>query len=117
MKIIEFEKFKYENGTFLALWSGLKYGDVGQEILVDFAADISVQVTGTFNRASLSIEGSNDGDNWFLLNTYPEKPACFYAAGLRKLNENPIYIRPVMGMDAGIETKLDVVISCKCSSP
>ena len=117
MEEIKFEKFKLENGTFWAWWHSIKPGNVGKELAILFAADITIQVTGTFDGASLSIEGSNDGENWFQLHTYPEKPAFFISAGLRKIVESPVYIRPVMAMNSSAESNLIVLISCKGSAP
>ncbi len=74
-------------------------------------------MTGTFDGVSLSIEGSNDGEKWFQLHTYPEKPAFFISAGLRKIVESPVYIRPVMAMNSSAESNLNVLISCKGSAP
>jgi hypothetical protein len=42
MEEIKFEKFKLENGTFFAWWHSIKPGNVGIELAILFAADITI---------------------------------------------------------------------------
>lgn len=64
--------------------------------------DRCVQVAGTFNGGSLTIQGSNDDTNWATLHDATGADLVFTAAGLRSVMEGPLFIRPVLsGASAG----------------
>lgn len=48
-------------------WEAMGDDDVGEPISVINSPDGSVQVTGTHGGAEFTLEGSNDGINWFTL--------------------------------------------------
>lgn len=57
--------------------------------------DMTWQATGTFGGATASLEGSNDGANWFpLTKLFTTTAATFTAAGGCATNENPLFVRP-----------------------
>lgn len=61
---------------------------------VDFA-DRTVQFDGTFGvGGSITLEGSNDGTNWFTLTDPQGNAITKTAAGLEVIEEGPRYIRP-----------------------
>lgn len=79
------------------VWGGLVNGDAGNVLGPDMAlwSDQSVQVTGTFGvGGTVVLEGSNDGTNWFTLNNSQGASLSFTAAGLKKVQEGALYIRP-----------------------
>lgn len=62
-------------------------------------ADICMQVTGTFGGATIILQGSNDGTNWFGLNNVAGSTAIsFTAAGGAQVIERPRYIRPFLSV-------------------
>lgn len=80
-------------------------------------ADRSVQVSGTFGAGgSLSIQGSNDGSNWFTLNNAQGTAATFTSAGLKQVVELPRYIRPFVSAGDGT-TSLTVVMVARRQNP
>lgn len=79
----------------LATWASAANGDTGQPLsYVDFG-DKTFAVTGTFGvGGSVSLKGSNDGTNYFVLTDHLGNALTFTAAGMKAITENPTYIRP-----------------------
>ncbi len=73
-------------------------------------ADRSVQVSGTFNGATCSIVGSNDGTTYFNL-TDPQGNAITFTSAdrMEQIMEVCLYIKPLL-TGAGASTDLDVTI-------
>ena len=58
-------------------------------------ADLCWQAAGTWGGATLTIQGSNDGTNWFSLsNAAAGTAATFTADGGKQTIERPLYVRP-----------------------
>jgi hypothetical protein len=65
-------------------------GDVGQPLQRTDLADRSIQVTGTFAGATIVLEGSNDGANYFTLsNPAGTAPRSRRRASCRSTNRPP----------------------------
>lgn len=73
----------------LVIWQLLAGGDVGKEIMLAMSGDRSVQVS-----AACTIEGSNDGTNFFTLNDVTGAPLVFAGAGIKQILEITKWIRP-----------------------
>lgn len=69
-------------------------------------SDICIQATGTFGGATVTMQGSNDGTNWFTCNNVAGSTAAsLTAAGGMQIIERPRYMRPnltVVGAGATI---------------
>ena len=85
----------------LITWPAVLEGNLGSAVEL-VAHDIkTVQLTGTLGSGgSLQVEGSNDGTNWYILNTDVSgtktnliMASGQLAAGLYTIIENPYYIR------------------------
>src|SRR5215472_17865970 len=76
-------------------------GDVGQPLQRIDLADRSVQVTGTFAGATIVMEGSNDGINYFTLSSPAGAALSFTAAGLMQVNEPIAFVRPRVTVGSG----------------
>jgi hypothetical protein len=73
----------------------LDTGDVGAAIKAGKKSwDISVQITGTFDSSTATIEGSNDNVTWTVLNTLVGSAASVTADSFIGILERPVYIRP-----------------------
>ena len=81
--------------------------DVGRGLSAPNLPDKTVQVTGTFGSAVVTIQGSNDNAIWKTLADPNGNAITFAAAGIETLLENPQYIRPTTS--GGTNTDLDVV--------
>lgn len=85
------------NNIKSVVWGSLVNGDAGDAAGPDMAlwSDRSIQVTGTFGAAgTVVLEGSNDGNNWFTLNSPQGTALSFTAAGLKQVLEGALYVRP-----------------------
>src|SRR5258708_19661287 len=69
-------------------------GDVGQPLQRTDLADRSAQVTGTFAGATIVLEGSNDGANYFTLSNPAATALSFTAAGLLPRNHPTPLVPP-----------------------
>ena len=98
------------NGAVLVTWA-LADADTGTTFPVPYAADLTVQVSGTFGSATAVLQGSNDGTNWSTLNAWIGTNTSFTAAGIRKVTENPGYIRAVSS--GGTSSSISVVVAVK----
>jgi hypothetical protein len=94
-------------------WEGLGIGgnDVGAAYSCANFPIKSVQVIGTFDSATCTLQGSNMKDDaTFASLTYDgTNAAAFTSAGIRKLQENSYWLRPVI-TSKGADTDLDVYL-------
>jgi hypothetical protein len=86
----------------VATWAPLAAsGDIGQPLQRADLADRSVQVTGAFAGATLVLEGSNDGVNYFTLSSPAGAALSFTAAGLMQVNMPVAFVRPHVTSGSG----------------
>ena len=69
-------------------------------------ADRSVQVAGTFNAGTLTIEGSNDGTNWAALTDPQGNALAITAAKIEQLSEITRYVRPRVTAGTGVNLNI-----------
>jgi hypothetical protein len=97
--------------SLVVQWSAIGTDDVGDALPFSQYTDKSVQVTGTFGGASVRLQGSNDGTNWFTLTDPQGNPLSFSAAGLEAVSEATRFVRPsVVG---GVGAAINVHLLCK----
>jgi len=89
-----------QKGVYVATWASLVDGDVGDAADIPlYCANRSVQVSGTPGATlSFSLEGSNDGTNWGILNDNEGNPITIVHGALTRalvfsIMENTIYVR------------------------
>jgi hypothetical protein len=94
-------------------WTGLDLDDSGIQIeCVDYV-DRTVAITGTFGvGGSVTLQGSNDGSNWFALTDMQANAITKTAAGMELVMEAPLYIRPLVTAGDGT-TSLTVTLFCR----
>ena len=81
-------------------WSALLAGDDGEPVRLAVFSDRSVQVSGTFGGASVTIGGSNDGITYHALTDTAGGSLSVAAACLKQIVELPVWIKPrVFGGD------------------
>lgn len=92
-------------------WLGVPKDDTGQPLPFTLYSDRSVQVTGTFGGASVTIEGSNDGENWFTLADPQGNSLNFVTAKLEAILELVLWIRPkVTGGDGTTSINVNMCV-------
>lgn len=102
------------NGAILMTWASMGDSDTGAAFAVPFAAELTAQASGTFAGATVKLQGSNDGVNWFdLTKKGGTSTFSLAAAGGGAANEVPAYIRPFTTGGSG--TAVTVVVCIKAS--
>lgn len=104
--------FPFETSLDVAVttWSPLQADDDGVPVRLAVYSDRSIQVTGTFGGASVTIGGSNDGITYHALSSTDGQALTLTAAALKQIVELPIWIKPrIFGGDG--TTNLTVILS------
>jgi hypothetical protein len=97
----------------LMTWTGLDLDDSGVPIEIVDYPDRTVTFTGTFGAAgSVTMQGSNDGVNYFPMTDLQANAVTKTAAGMEMLVEAPRYIRPIVTAGDGT-TSLTVQVLCR----
>lgn len=87
-------------GAVSVEWAALSGTENGTSVDMTRWPDKSVQVYGTFT--SITIQGSNDGSNWAVLDDQVGDPLVLTAAGIHMVAQNTVFIRPAaVGAGAG----------------
>ncbi len=90
-----------------ASWSGLLQGDDGEPLPVDAILqylDRTFQVTGTFGGATILIEGTNDGTNYYTLDDPQGIPLSITTAGIYQVIQVTLKMRPRVSGGDGTTT-------------
>ena len=110
MATISFVHTEHPGNSHLHVWEALVTGSLdGESISIPGASDRCVQVIGTFDTATLTMQGSNDGVTWASLTDFQDADIAFTAAGMKIIAEAPLYIRPLVS-SVGASTDLDVYL-------
>lgn len=81
--------------SWVATWGSLLQTEVGLPIENTGSPDRSVTVSGTFGvGGTVTIEGSNDGTNYFTLNDPQGNPLSFTSGRIEQILEVARYMRP-----------------------
>lgn len=94
-------------------WETIDGSDTGQVFDLQDYNDNTVTVTGTFDSNTLTMQGSNDGTNWFTLTDNNGSSIAFAAAGGAYIAQAPRYIRPSLG--SGASSDIDVIVHLRRS--
>jgi hypothetical protein len=97
----ETRSIRFGGANALFTWPNLAAGDDGRAVEYSEFADRSVQFSGTFGGASVSLQGSNDGVNWHTLTDTLGAPITKTAASLCAITEMTRYIRPLVAGGSG----------------
>lgn len=82
-------------------WSSVINGNTGAAVQLSGFFDVTVQITGTFGGATCTIQGSMDNINWATLNDKQGIALGLTAAGMKRVQEFPLYIRPSVASGDG----------------
>ena len=105
-----------DGSAILIKWEALVTGSLdGIKVSVAKWADKTVQAIGTFDTATITMQGSNDGTNWFTLTDFSGTDVAFTAAGGAAIAEAPFYIRPLVSSVGG-STDIDVLLLCRTNN-
>lgn len=99
--VVETRNIKFGGNNAIFAWA-LAAGDDGRAVDFSEFADRSVQFSGTFGGATVSLQGSNDGLNWHTLTDPLGTPIAKQSGALVAVTEMTRYVRPlVTGGDVG----------------
>ena len=82
------------NRTYVVNWTGLGPGDDGAPVEHAQYSDKSVQVVGTFDGATLTFEGSNNGIDWSVLTDPQGNVLNITSAKIELVAEATRFVRP-----------------------
>lgn len=76
----------------------------GTPVEMPGSSDRSVQIDGTFDSATVVLQGSNDGTNWFTLTDPQGNAISKTSAALEMISELTRYIRPSTSGGSGSQS-------------
>lgn len=104
-----------KDGSVLMIkWETLGQNEAGAWVELPDYGDMTIQVIGTFNAGTCTIQGSNDGSTAATLNDPSSTALAFTAAGMEGVLENPRFIRPSNSNTAGMD--IDVILVARRAS-
>lgn len=94
----------------IVTWTAIANGDTATPFLpVELDTAIaSVQVYGTFGGATLTLQQSNDGTNWFTAKTPTGDNVSATAGGMFEVSLSGLYIRP--SISGGSSSSINVIL-------
>lgn len=97
--------------VWIATWAVMGNADTGLPVSMGGASDRSVQVTGTFGGATVTVQGSNDGTNYFTL-ADPQGNALTWTSAnrLEAILELTRYIRAITSGGTGTSVTVDLLL-------
>lgn len=104
--------FPFDTSTDVAVttWAALGADDDGAAVRLAVYSDRSVQFSGVFGGASVTLGGSNDGETYHALTDTAGDPITLTAGALKTVVELPVYVKPrVFGGDG--TTSIKVVLA------
>jgi hypothetical protein len=94
-----------------AQWAALAGGETGDVWECPMFGDKTATLSGTFGTSTVTLQGSNDGTNWFTVNDFLDVAAfnAATAAAMKTLGNNPRYLRPVVAAGTGTGLNMTIV--------
>jgi hypothetical protein len=101
-----------EPGIWRVGWQGITAADTDcEQLIAPSFADRSIEVTGTFDGATVEIRGGITVPD-FVLKDPQGNPMSFTAAGFKAIAECSWYLKPVI-LNAGPATNLNIALVAK----
>lgn len=91
-------------------WIALSTDDSGKPVEMPTHSDRSVQVDGTFAGATVLIEGSNDGMNYYTLTDPQGSPLSISTGKLKQILEVTRFIRPRVSGGGGTDINVTLLV-------
>ena len=95
MATIDVTRVQAEGRTHRYTWANIGQGDTPSSMSIPGAADKSIQFTGTFSGATVTVQGSNEASpsNWAILTDAQGNSLSFTDVGLESVTEMTTHIR------------------------
>ena len=105
-----------DGSAILIKWEALVTGSLdGIGVPVAKWADKTVQVIGTPDTSTITMQGSNNNTDWFTLTDFSGTNISFTSPGGAAIAEAPLYIRPLVS-SVGAATDWDVLLLCRTNN-
>ncbi len=101
-------------GSVKVTWTAITENDTGGVQQVHRYPDKTIQATGTFGGATVTLQGSNDGTNFTDMVDPQGNTIAFASAGIEQVLENPEYVR--IAVSGGAATSINVSMLCRSSA-
>jgi hypothetical protein len=100
------------DGVPRVIWQGAATGDTFEPFTLkqQYGLAASVQLTGTFGGATITMQVSNDGTNWATARGLDTTDITFTAAGYREFSLCAAYIRPLITGGSGTGLNATMVL-------
>jgi len=97
-------------GTEIITWTPITEADVGRGVLVNGSSGAvgAMQINGTVGSATITLQGSNDGSNFYAITDPAGNDVALSAAGIVDFSTAAAYIRPATS--GGSSSSLTVTI-------
>jgi hypothetical protein len=92
---VDYQKF------FRFVWTAVPNADTGVPMGAGKLADKTIQVTGTFGGATVTLEGSMNGTDWVTATDANGDPIAMTSAGAALIIENFRFLRPSVAGGGG----------------
>lgn len=98
------------------IWEALATGDTVDQFVSrqQYGLAASVQISGTFGGATVTLQHSNDGTTWFTAKDIFGNDVEVTAAGIFELSLSSVYLRPAISGGSGDD--VDVVLVLRGSN-
>lgn len=97
--------------SFVISWENLTENDTAAPVELAPHADRSVQMTGSFGAGTVSLEGSNDGVTYAVLEDLGGSAISFSTASLQGVGPLTRYIRPSTPTGTSVDVDVTVLAS------
>lgn len=96
-----------EDSLVLVTWTNLNAVNwLGEKVQLPMHSDRTIQFSGTFNAATIVLEGSNDGSTWKTLTDAGGSAVSATVSALKQVTEAPLFVRPNANTNMGVATEL-----------
>jgi hypothetical protein len=108
-----------DNGAVIKVtWNGLNNnGNIGVPVQMALHSDRCIEVRGTFDGATVVLEGSNGGSGYYTLTNPAGSALTFTAAGLKQVVEGPQFVRPNVTSNINNNTAIVADLILRRNSP
>lgn len=113
MAEVDYTKIEDGRSVKLVQWTGLTNNDTGKAFVCEGYTDKTVQVYGTFQDGTCTIQGTLDvsSPTYATLNDAGGTSLGLTSAGIKKIRENAYAVRPyVTGAEAGASLTVNLLL-------
>lgn len=93
-----------DGSTLRVIWTPVTAADTCRAVSYPECADKSIQVAGTFDSASVAVNGSNDGTNFAALRDPGGTTIAITSAAIRAILENTVVVVPLVSGGGGSQS-------------